>query len=236
MIPFFGLQKMQKSFSSGSPAVDPRDARSLASVQSTSRGLTAGFTLIEFVVIISIFAIMAGVGLFNFRGFQTDVSLTNLAHDIALTIKRAQSEGTSGLTGTNNDPIERGVAFKYVGNEFSNEFVIFDDINQDGVFDIGEEVDTIRIQSEDYIHSIITGIPLSTWSTGANDTFDIMFQRPFPDVKSFGTVLNTSSDPYAVIIISNQDQSKKQMIMVSRVGEISVRPCDEQNISLCNIP
>lgn len=52
-----------------------------------------GFTLIEFIVIISIFAVMASVALFNFNGFKSNVGLNNLAHDIGLTIRQAQVFG-----------------------------------------------------------------------------------------------------------------------------------------------
>ncbi len=210
MIPFFGLQKMQKN---------------------------SGFTLIEFVVIISIFAIMAGVGLFNFRGFQTDVSLTNLAHDIALTIKRAQSEGTSGISNPGNplgDGIPRGIAFSYDGNGvFSNEFTIFDDIDSDGAFlqNSGEVIDTIRIQSEDHIETIGTGSDLQNLVVAnTSGEFLLIFQRPFPEVLTLGFTGN--NDRYAAIIVSNQDGTKHQAVIVSRIGEISVRPCSSV-INLC---
>lgn len=66
-----------KLFSSkpGSPAVDPRDVRSSANVQGTSRGLTAGFTLIEtlFAVLLfttSLVALMAVAG----RGISSNTT------------------------------------------------------------------------------------------------------------------------------------------------------------------
>ena len=58
-----------------------------------------GFTLIEFIVIISIFAVMASVALFNFNGFKSNVGLNNLAHDIGLTIRQAQVFGWATQTG-----------------------------------------------------------------------------------------------------------------------------------------
>lgn len=71
-----------------------------------------GFTLIEFIVIISIFAIMASIALFNYNGFRSNVALNNLAHDIGLTIRQAQvfgwanqSENMSGGTGVVLDPL-----------------------------------------------------------------------------------------------------------------------------------
>ncbi len=98
-----------------------------------------GFTLIEFVVIISIFAIMAGVALVNFAGFRSNVGLNNLSHDIALTIRQAQVFGWSGKTdslGQNNENVVQlagndangnpvrfadGVYFKYENNAFAKE-------------------------------------------------------------------------------------------------------------------
>ena len=97
--------------------------------------LTRGFTLIEFVIILSIFAIMAAIALANFKGFNNDVALNNLAQDIALTIRQAQVFGwsTTSATGTNGayvalDPITGnplrfadGVYFGY-GNDVSGAF------------------------------------------------------------------------------------------------------------------
>jgi len=95
------------------------------------------FTLVEFIVIISIFAIMAAVALFNFTGFRNDVGLNNLAHDIALTIRQAQvfgwaaSGGSAPLSiandGTIKDPVE-GVFFQATGNAaspFEQQFVLY---------------------------------------------------------------------------------------------------------------
>ncbi len=59
-----------------------------------------GFTLIEFIVIISIFAIMASIALFNYGGFRSNVSLNNLAHDIGLTIRQAQVFGWANQSQT----------------------------------------------------------------------------------------------------------------------------------------
>ncbi|MBP6925793.1 MAG: type II secretion system protein, partial [Candidatus Pacebacteria bacterium] len=43
-----------------------------------SLSYVCGFTLIEFIVIISIFAIVASIALFNFSGFNSNISLSNL--------------------------------------------------------------------------------------------------------------------------------------------------------------
>lgn len=55
-----------------------------------------GFTLVEFIVVLVIFSIMSGTSLFNFNRYQNNIQTTNIAQDIALTIRQAQVYGLSG--------------------------------------------------------------------------------------------------------------------------------------------
>jgi prepilin-type N-terminal cleavage/methylation domain-containing protein len=57
-----------------------------------------GVTFIELVVVISIFSIIAGTLLLNFSRFGRNITLQNLAQDIALQINSAQRQAISGLT------------------------------------------------------------------------------------------------------------------------------------------
>ncbi|MEN9582650.1 MAG: hypothetical protein RL641_604 [Candidatus Parcubacteria bacterium] len=57
-----------------------------------------GVTFIELVVVISIFSIIAGTLLVNFSRFGRNITLQNLAQDMALQINAAQKEAISGRT------------------------------------------------------------------------------------------------------------------------------------------
>ena len=57
---------------------------------------TAGFTFIELVVVISIVSIISSVLIFNYGSFDANIRLQNLAQDIALRIKEAQTVAISG--------------------------------------------------------------------------------------------------------------------------------------------
>jgi len=57
---------------------------------------SGGFTLLEVMFVIAIFAIMASIVLFRFRDFGTQTSLDNLAQDVALRIIGAQKTAISG--------------------------------------------------------------------------------------------------------------------------------------------
>ncbi len=53
-------------------------------------------TFIELVVVLGIFGAISATVLFNYRDFSTSITLQNLAQDIALQIKQAQTDAVSG--------------------------------------------------------------------------------------------------------------------------------------------
>ncbi len=57
-----------------------------------------GVTFIELVVVIAIFSIIAGTLVFNFARFGRNITIQNMAQDIALQINSAQREAISGQT------------------------------------------------------------------------------------------------------------------------------------------
>lgn len=48
------------------------------------------FTLVEFLIVISIFLILTGIMLTRYTGIKSSISIENLAQDIAITIRKAQ--------------------------------------------------------------------------------------------------------------------------------------------------
>jgi prepilin-type N-terminal cleavage/methylation domain-containing protein len=58
--------------------------------------LNQGMTYVELIVVLSIFAVMSSVAIFNHGDFQARVDIRNLANDIALKIVQAQKESSLG--------------------------------------------------------------------------------------------------------------------------------------------
>ena len=50
----------------------------------------SGITIIELLVVISIFIIISGITIFNYSKFKSTATLQNLADDIALSVRRVQ--------------------------------------------------------------------------------------------------------------------------------------------------
>lgn len=151
---------------------------------------TSGFTLIEMVIVVVIFSMIASVVLYNTRQYSNRASLESLTQDIALAIRNVQVEAVSG---------------RYVGTAFSvapsygvyfkrgpgvNSFVHFADFNNNKVYNgsvvgcgtAGNECLEEIILPSGYTVSCIEATLLETGAffpcTANVDKYSITFTRP----------------------------------------------------------
>ncbi len=193
----------------------------------------SGFTLVEFVIIISIFGIMAGIVSFNFSGFRNSAGLNNVTHDIALSIYGIQKKALSGIspetagivTGSQiSDALPYGIAFKKSssGNGFDPTFILFRDNDSDFEFTSISAtdliIDTVQIQTTDSISAIETydGSTYTPVPTVAGDYFSITFKRPWPEVR------NLSSNIEHIRITMTSGDNTHKSIIISSIGKISI--------------
>ncbi len=214
-----------------------------------SCSMSAGLTFLELIFVLFIVAIISSVVLFNYSSFSSNVSIHNLAEDIALTIKQAQTNALSGAgaigfsTGSANP--ETTVAPRY-GVFFSSDsdvngdwtkYYYFYDLNQDGMMNfsgaipdcsnppsLGNECFSVTtIQGGDRLSELTAG---TTTSSGAPSFgLSIVFKRPFPEPTIF--VNSTPVATSAQIEIESKDGAHKH-IVVSQVGQISIE--DGENV------
>ncbi len=191
-----------------------------------------GFTLVELIVVISIFSILAGVTLFNFSGFNSNVTLQNLANQIALQIKTAQTNAISGKLPSSFLPPSKpsfGVYFDISGGQNRDKFIYFADISNQGYLSNGfnsvcggasgnECLSQITIQSGDLINKIC----VNGGTDCGNQILNITFKRPFPDASFYyGNSLNNSISDAEIEIISKKGQMKT--IIVRSTGQIEIK-------------
>lgn len=193
------------------------------------------FTLVEFIVIMSIFAVMVGVVMFNFNGFRSAVTLDNLAHDIGISIRQIQTN--SGASLSTDDPtveIPRGISF-YPDPEnpgqFASEFKLFKDTyNGDGLLTDGDEIlDTIKIQTQDKITSIAyidqsnQSYPISVQNIG------ITFKRYKTDASFMTDNDGSLSNAIALVVTvgspsdNNGGPERTRTITISKIGQVSIK-------------
>lgn len=182
------------------------------------KNLNGGMTYVELIVVLSIFAVMSGVVLFNYGQFQGKVDVKNLASDIALKLVEAQKSSISGILppiaqqsqiGSNWKP-SYGVYFNTNPASENKSFIYFADLNgENGMYDSascpgsGECLDKLNIGKGNYISNLSVVTP-----TGANAvTFlSVTFKRPNSSpVIWYGIGINTilaSNYSYAQITVT----------------------------------
>jgi len=200
----------------------------------------AGMTYVELIVVLSIFAIMSSIVIFNYQGFQAKVDIKNLASDIALKIVEAQKSSINGVLPPLAKQLQTdstwkpsyGVYFDITSNPKS--FIYFTDLNdinnvsntQNSVFDdsscTGECLDEITITRNDYIEKIesCTGSTPSCFSV--TGSISITFKRP--DVRAIIRDSNGSdiTGDYVQIVVKSSNGEATGIIKVYPSGRIQV--------------
>jgi prepilin-type N-terminal cleavage/methylation domain-containing protein len=187
---------------------------------------TAGFTLVELLVTLSIFVIVSGIVLFNQGKFNGSIVLTNLAYDVALGIREAQIFGVSGKVGQSDitKKPQYGVYFVAGSDSAVNtQFKLFSDLDNSYYYSANDQVlENIKITRGNYVSGL-------SYFDGDNnkwialDNLSIVFRRPDPEAyfyKSDGTKISTNQ---VKILLSPQiDPASVRSVIVTKIGLIYV--------------
>jgi prepilin-type N-terminal cleavage/methylation domain-containing protein len=204
-----------------------------------------GFTLIELLVTLSIFVILTTLVLANDNKFGNSTSITDLAYDIALSIRQAQTYGfaVKSINGSYGNETST-TTLTHFGIDFNmsskTTYTIFADqptqsgtIPPDGKFEPSEAVETYTLTNGFKIKDLCsvndtTNAETCTTALGATN-LDIIFKRPDPDAYSqfyygAGSSGNavTSPQEHVRIIIESGDGSILKAVDVLSSGQISV--------------
>lgn len=206
------------------------------------------FTLVEFIVIMSIFAIMAAVAMYNFTGFRSSIALNNLAHDIGLTIRQAQVFGwvtttaeTGGLISldANGNPVRYadGVFFPKSNNK---QFILYKKTTptvQNFVTGSDIVVDTITISGPNRIVGafysstnkdalkIVNGTIPSGVTEVIND-LSVSFTRPRPETTFHDGLSLIPANFLGIYVVAETNTTPRaanHVIIISQTGEIDVQ-------------
>lgn len=178
-----------------------------------------GFTLIELIVTISIFVFMTALVLSRYNDYYSGTIFKNLAYDIAITIREAQSYGISVKVRTDNFSKAYGVFFP--GSAGPQKFALTS-------YDIDNYV--VGVSEKDYIlkhgavfSQLLVSSDNVTYTT-AND-LAIIFQRPNPEAiicaKVGGGGQNCTGYKFAKIVLQAVNGSNIT-VKVNTTGQISI--------------
>ncbi len=189
-----------------------------------------GFTLIEIITVLAIFAIVSGIVLFNYGKFRSDTILTNMAYEMALSIREAQIFGVSVRTPGTVAPTSPGYAKSYgiyVPPGTTDQYYLFLDENNDNIFDgtscTNPGYDTCvtpyKLSSNIKITKIDVRLGGISCPSGlVSDGLHIVFKRPNPEPK-----LNDNPNIEEVqITLTSSDGITKRFVRVFNNGQVSV--------------
>lgn len=201
-------------------------------------------TIMEMIVVIAILMIISTMIIFNYGKFESSISLQNLADDIALSVREAQSYaiGARGLPGSGffngygihfslSDPISTN---NIAGSKKS--FVFFANVKDDGSYNYSSSDNTcgspkednecykvISISSADYISNIKKKESVSAEvEIEETDSVDIIFTRPYPEPKLCLDNYCDDSFEYFKIEIKNPRTEESKYIQITNTGQINV--------------
>lgn len=192
-----------------------------------------GFTLVELLVVMSIFVIMTAVVLFNQNKFSSDTALTNITYEAALQIRQAQVYGIL-VRQTSSSPVfdvGYGIHLEKSFPESPITLSLFSDNDNSGTFNLGDNVIVpFKMREGNVIKDVCTTSPSlvvvcfasSTVPQTATST-DIVFKRPEPAASILDGSGVSGKKSTVDITISSALGDKTKLITVRNTGQISVK-------------
>lgn len=194
-----------------------------------------GMTYVELIVVLSIFATMSSIVMFNYGSFQAKIDIKNLASDIALKIVQAQKYSVAGklpsesqqatiesLGGLNNWRPSYGLNFKM---STPKNFIYFTDIDSNIAYDSvnGELVESVDINKGNSV-SKLEVFDNGNISCSTPQEVNIVFERP-SSVAKINSGLGASGciTSYLDISISSATASATSKIRVYTSGRIEIK-------------
>lgn len=187
-----------------------------------------GFSLLELLVVMSIFSVISLIVLANHSRFNSSVLLGSLAYKIALSVREAQVYGLSVRGQSTSFQVGYGVHFAG-----GTTYTLFADMDgnkmYDTIADNGFPADVIvkaYTLSQGHLISDFCGIQVSgtrQCAVGSVITYlDVVFLRPDPDASMVSNIFAPPSSYSSAEITVSSPQGSTRKVTVASTGQVSV--------------
>lgn len=174
----------------------------------------AGFTLVEVLGVLAILGILTGIMLFQYRQFDSQLLVRNLAYEIGISIREAQTSGIGVRGASGVFSSAHGVHL-----EPGTAYFLFRDSDGNGRYNAGDTVLTrYTIERRNAITDLCVGsAPLAGAECG-QASLDILFERPDPD--AFFYPNPSASD---ALITVGSSAGTIRTVGITATGQVSIQ-------------
>ena len=184
-----------------------------------------GFSLVEMLVAVAIFAVISSILLANYPEFRSRAALDNTAHEVALVFREAQVYGISVRGAGNSFPVY-GVHFN---PDTPTKIIIFTDTKSDKMYTplddqlldtftlTGGESITQACENGTFTGGVLTGCPTTA------KLYNVIFERPNPDALFYDQTGTIITEPYLSFEVSNRSRSYRRAVQITSTGQIVVK-------------
>ena len=200
----------------------------------TTKTISKGFTLVEMLSVLAIFSILTSVVVFNYNKFRSDTILTNMAYEVALSIREAQIYGVSARQSA---PIDYKVPYGIFIPKDSEQYYLFADMGNetttipDGKFSGSDCADPGQDTCVT-TYSLQRGMKISDvqYNNGSicqslNGDPSIIFKRPNPE-PAFLSSDGFSGIVHMIITVKAPDNATRY-VHVYNNGQVDVTNTDQ---------
>lgn len=213
---------------------------------------TTGFTLIELMVVVGIFAFMSALILANYPRFNAQIILENTAHEVALEVRQAQSFGL-GVRETSRGSEEYPAYGVYIpeidgDSENKTKVYLYADINNDQMYEggtcvpgTGECIEVLTLRNH-FVAALCGDMKTDHSSVDVfrtmddvihfnttyplycdKDSIDILFTRPNPDALPRSFIDAGSETVHNdIAIVVSTPKGNVRTVVVWSTGQITV--------------
>ncbi|MEX2369293.1 MAG: hypothetical protein WD552_02805 [Candidatus Paceibacterota bacterium] len=185
-----------------------------------------GFLLMEMLVAISVVLIFMTIAINERDDFARSVSLDNVAHEVALTIRQAQSYGISSQGSDIGDDVydfSYGVYFNLDSLPGAFRLVRYSTGSAGGDPNQEEVINEYQLPSHIHLAEFCTfDSDIESASCDDEGSGIVVFTRPNPDARFFTANGNNQIDTNNIAVVLENDEGRKRTVVVNLTGYIYV--------------
>jgi len=192
----------------------------------------SGFTLLELIVVIAIFGVLTTIVIFNYSDFESNIVTTNMAYEVALSVRQAQVFGLGVRGIEDNTNLGRDFNNSYglyfnIQSGASSEYTFYADTStagsNAGKYDSGDKTLVQNVLGRGIKISAINYGDTEGQCTSANH-MSVSFRRPNPDALIVKDNANQAAGFVQLTLLSPKGNNPdfQKYVVIRSSGQISV--------------